>query len=100
MATDSDIIAALQEIKMTEEVTESLVKLLLKKAPWEEVSRAIKAMKDQDVEKMRMGILGYCNTILLNKGGKQAAILIDLFKEPMWNGGAASFTLACYQAIL
>jgi len=96
--TDEDVIAFLKEKRASEEATESLAKLLLQKADWKEVSKALKAMKEQDSEKTRNGIMAYCSKVLLDSGNKRVGMIMDIFSVPMYSFNL--LVLASYKAIL
>jgi len=96
--TDEGVIAFLKEKKASEEATESLAKLLLQKADWKEVSKALKAMKEQDSEKTRNAVLGYCGKVLLDSGNKRAGMIMDIFALPMYSFNL--LVLASYKVVL
>jgi len=96
--TDEGVIAFLKEKKASEEATESLAKLLLQKADWKEVSKALKAMKEQDSEKTRNAVLGYCSKVLLDSGNKRAGMIMDIFASPMYSFNL--LVLASYKVVL
>lgn len=94
----------LQEIIQTTYIDEKqvidLCRALLNKTTWKKISGIIKGI-DSEPEKVRNMILGYFNSVLLNGGNPQAAVILDCFLErPFHYTGKAGLTLACYQAIM
>ncbi len=81
-----------------EEQNESieLCRALLKKAPWKEVARLLRGLKDQDPESIRRHVLGYAQAVLLNKNDFQSALILEEFIEPFYNSGFPGLVYACY----
>lgn len=74
--------------------------LLKGKVKWGEVAAIIKGI-DEEPESVRRAILGYMNAVLLSgKDSARAAYILDCFKDPYFNTGAAGLTLSCYAALL
>jgi DNA polymerase III subunit gamma/tau len=94
------VVETLKKFKIDEEAVDSLARLLYNNAEWKEIIKTLIILKNQDIEKIRFGILGYCNAILLKKDSKRAAMIMDLFSIPMYNGGLPLLTLACYKTKL
>jgi DNA polymerase-3 subunit gamma/tau len=71
--------------------------LLAKESSWANVAEALKGI-EEDVEKIRYGVLGYMNSILLKgKDNIRAASVLEAFSEPFYNSGRPGLTLACHQ---
>ena len=81
-----------------EEQTQSieLAKALLRRATWKEVSFILKGLKDEDPERIRRHILGYCNAVLLNGSNDIAAAIMEEMIEPFYNSGMPGLVFACY----
>ena len=75
-----------------------LCRALLKEG-WSNISKLLKGLKGKDPEKIRYAVLGYMNSVLLNKPNDRAALVLEYFSEPFYNVGMPGVTLACYQAI-
>ena len=93
---DKDIVA----VQQSEEDTKSLCQCLLRRAPWKECAQLLKKLDKTEPETVRRMVLGYMNAVLLSgKDAPQAAIVIEYFKEPVYNSGKAGLTLAAYYAL-
>ena len=75
-----------------------LCRALLKEG-WSNISKLLKGLKGKDPEKIRYAVLGYMNSVLLNKPNDRAALVLEYFSEPFYNVGMPGVTLACYQSI-
>jgi DNA polymerase III gamma/tau subunit len=100
LPTNEEIIAFLKSYRITEEQIESLVKLMIANAPWIELIKALKEIKDQDVEKIRRGVLGYCSAVLMSKPSKRCAMIMDCFSSNMFDSGMPGLVLATFQTTL
>lgn len=77
--------------------TLDLCRALLSKGNWREV---VTNLETTEWESIRHAVLGYMSSVLIKSNQKQAAIVIDNFKEPFYNSGKAGFLLACYKSLL
>jgi hypothetical protein len=82
---------------MIDSTTLDLCRALLSKGNWREV---VARLETTEWESIRYAVLGYMASVLLKSNQKQAAIVIDSFKEPFYNSGKAGFLLACYKSLL
>lgn len=76
-----------------------IARALFRKAPWGEVAKILKGLKDEEPESLRHLILGYATTILLS-GGKQssrAAMIIDTFRDNWYDCKRAGLVASCYE---
>lgn len=67
---------------------------------WRQMAKVLNGV-DEDVERLRYMILGYCRKVLLG-GGKmeaRAADVVDRFQETMYSSKLAGFALACYDIV-
>lgn len=88
------------QISEAEELTKELCQALLRRAPWKEVAKYLKSIDKTEPETVRRMVLGYMNAVLLSgKDAAQAALVIESFKEPLYNTGKAGLTLAAYYAV-
>ena len=78
-----------------------LCQVLIKgKAKWKTVADMVKGIKEEP-ESVRRAVLGYMASVLLNGADNpRAAHVIECFKEPYFNTGAAGLALSCYYALL
>jgi DNA polymerase III gamma/tau subunit len=81
-----------------------LARALLAKKPWNEVNKILLNLKESnkldDAETVRYIILGYMSAVLLKSANKQAAIVMDAFKENTFNTGKFGIILASFESIL
>lgn len=83
-----------------EEKTKELCQLLLRRGSWKECASLLKTITETDPESVRRMVLGYMNAVLLSgKDAAQAAVVIESFKEPLYNTGKAGLTLAAYYSL-
>jgi DNA polymerase-3 subunit gamma/tau len=93
------------QLKIVEEASDlvasadKLVNELLKKSGWKAITNILKDIKDDDVERLRRGVLGYCNGALMRSDNEIAANIIFHFKTPFFDSGMAGLTLACFAVL-
>jgi DNA polymerase-3 subunit gamma/tau len=76
-----------------------LCRALMKPTPWKKVSNILSGLKDEDAERIRRHILGYCQSVLLNGTNDRAAGIIEKFWDPLYNIGFSGLVLVCYLII-
>lgn len=83
-----------------EKATIDLCRALIKKAPWVDIAKILKALKAEP-EEVRHGVLGYARAVLLGSNGKDVRpfTVICAFEQPFYNGGPAALARACYEAV-
>lgn len=102
-----DAVKGLPEDQMAEAVEQAaskesqvieLCRVLAKKPTWKQVQPILRQLKQQgeDAEGIRRMVLGYCASWLLNKDEPKAWVIMDAFREPMYNIGFPGVVLACY----
>lgn len=91
-------LAAVLSIEKNERAVIDLCRALLEKKSWNIISGILKGL-DEEPEKIRRAVLGYASSILLNKDSKQAALIIDCFKDNYYDSGKAGLVYSCYQVI-
>lgn len=72
---------------------------LMNGAPWMKITAVIKGLREEDPEKVRRGVLGYFQSVLLNGRNDVVAAMMAEFAEPFYNTGHPGLTLACYSAL-
>jgi DNA polymerase III subunit gamma/tau len=93
------------QLKIVEEASDlvasadKLVNELLKKSGWQAIRNILKDVKDDDVERLRRSVLGYCNGVLMRSSNEVAAEIIFHFKTPFFDSGMAGLTLACFAVL-
>lgn len=65
---------------------------------WMRVKKILAEIK-ADPESARRQILGYLNTVLLNKGGTSTYLMMEEFKENYYDSGKAGLSMSCFAAI-
>ncbi len=79
--------------------TIELCRALVEGAPWKKISNILKGL-DEDPEKVRRAVLGYCQAVLLGEQRNDGvAAVMEEFLEPFYNTGLAGLVLACYSAL-
>lgn len=73
-----------------------LCRALFKETPWPQIANILKKIHTQDAEGIRRAILGYAKTVLLNAGSNRAYIVIQAFRQPMYDIGMPGVIAACY----
>lgn len=68
------------------------------KTKWSKIKKLLKEYKG-DGESARRPILGYLNSIMLNKGSDDIFFMMEPFKNNFFDSGKAGLTMACYEAI-
>ena len=63
---------------------------------WMSVAKLLKDL-DDDPERVRYAVLGYCSAVLLKDDNPKAGVIIDCFSTPFYNTGKAGLINACYQ---
>jgi DNA polymerase III, gamma/tau subunits len=80
-----------------------LARALLAKKPWNEVNKILSKLKENnkldDAETVRYIILGYMSAVLLKSANKQAAIVMDAFRENTFNTGKFGIILASFESL-
>ena len=66
---------------------------------WQKVSNILSELKGQDAEGIRRLVLGYCSSILLKGENSQAGLIMEEFREPMYDIGFPGVVLACYSVV-
>lgn len=66
---------------------------------WKKVSNILTELKDQDAEGIRRLVLGYCSAVLLKGENSQAGLIMEEFREPMYDIGFPGVVLACYSVV-
>lgn len=80
------------------EISESikLCQVLINGSPWPKVKNVLSGLKDKDAEAIRRHVLGYCQSVLLNKANPRAAAVIEAFWEPFYDIGFPGLVYACF----
>ena len=81
----------------SEEVN-TLCKLLLKRENWKIIAKVVNSIRE-DPETVRRKILGYMSVVLLRTGKRQAAVVMECFRDNFFETGKSGLVLACYSSI-
>lgn len=77
----------------------TLCRRLLDSDSWRKIARILKNLED-DPEKIRRAVLGYCSAVLLNTDNPRAALIIEYFKDNFYDSGKAGLISACYNIFI
>ncbi len=107
LKNESDMLEVVERFTINEkEVIELCRALLYGKVTWSDITVILKGINDEP-ERVRLAVLGYCNSVLLNpkspnekkSGNAQAALIINCFSQPFYSAGKTLLTNACYEVI-
>jgi len=76
-----------------------LCRALINPTGWKKIAGILKGLKDQDPERIRRGVLGYCQTILLKGENHQAGKVMEEMISPFYNSGFPGLVLASYSVV-
>jgi DNA polymerase III gamma/tau subunit len=96
------MIEAIKRTRPSEASLKELMNKLLSKAPWPKVAEVLKAMDQagEEWESLRLGVLAWAYSVMLNKGQEQAAKILHHFQEPLFHDGKYLFALYCWKCLL
>ncbi len=94
------MIGAIQDLRVTEKTVKDLCQAFLRQAKWNEVAAILRTIDMSNAEGVRRSVLGYMCAVLLKSDNKQAALVMDFFKEPTYNSGKAGLVWAAYNSVL
>jgi len=80
----------------SETQTKKLANVLISNGNWTEIREVLNAIKGEDPERIRRGVLGYCQAILLKKQNDRAANILQTFMEPVYDSGFPGIVGLCY----
>ena len=73
--------------------------LLNEGSSWKKVSSILIGLKQEEPEKIRRHVLGYCQSVLLKTSNNRAALVMENFLEPFYNTLFPGLIFACYNVI-
>lgn len=73
-----------------------LCRALVKGEKWFGIKKILVGLKDQEPEKIRRAVLGYCSSVLLNAENDRCAMIMEEMWEPFFNQGFSGLVYACY----
>lgn len=82
-----------------EAVAKELCQALVKKVKWSGIAKILTGLKNQDPEKVRRAVLGYCSSILLKKDDPKSYLIMDAFRKPFYDTPRAQLILAAYDSL-
>jgi DNA polymerase III subunit gamma/tau len=91
----------LSSAKQTAEETNEAIDLcraLIAKKSWKAIAPILKNIK-QEPEQVRRCVLGYAQSVLLSSGNERAYLIIDAFRQPLYDIGKPGLVAACFEAI-
>ena len=93
------MIKAIASAEKINKQTIDLCRALINKTDWKAIAGILKDLANEEPENIRLAVLGYCKTILLNGVNSRAFLIMDSFKEPFYHTGHAGLVRACYEAV-
>jgi DNA polymerase III gamma/tau subunit len=107
---DEEQIKAIQFTTFNKDAAISLARALFsyKGTTWQEVSKILRVLVDQDVEGIRYCVLGYARSCLVGKDEKppnmkfaeKAFKVIDIFSKNFYDSKAAGLAAACWEVVM
>jgi len=95
-----DMLDSIQKNSEKDHEIIDLCRALFKGESWGNVAQILKSIDGEQPESIRLAVMGYCSSILLNgKDSEQAFIVMDSFKEPLYVNGKAGLILMAYEAM-
>lgn len=79
--------------------TIELCRALLGGFGWAKVRNILNGLREEDPEKIRRAVLGYCNSVLLKGENIRAGWIMEQMLEPFYNTGWPGLTFACYSIV-
>jgi DNA polymerase III gamma/tau subunit len=76
-----------------------LCRALIKGDDWKKIAGILQGLGKEEPESIRRMVLSYCEKVLLSSGDSQAFVVMDCFREPLYNTGRPGLVMACYEAI-
>lgn len=92
-------ISVAKKVAETQSKVIELCRALIGRKNWKQVSDILKGLKEEDPEKIRRAVLGYCQAVLLNEENNTAAAIMEEFIEPFYNTGMPGLVFACYSVL-
>jgi DNA polymerase-3 subunit gamma/tau len=99
---EDEMLEAAEQEAARENAVIDLCRALMRKDKWPVIAAIIRNLDKEDPEKTRLAILGYCSSILLSektKDAPQAYVVMDCFRQPLWNNGRAGLVMCAYDVI-
>lgn len=96
---ENEMLAAVKDTKVDEKEVRELCQAMLKNASWIRMSKILKGLKSSEPEKIRRAVIGYMSAVLLNGGDAKAALIIDIFREPVFHSGMPGIVLMTYSTM-
>ena len=96
-----DMLRIAEQTAVKENQVIELCRALMQRSKWPAVAKILKGLEKEDAEKTRLAVLGYCSSVLLNSktDNPQAFVVMDVFREPLWNNGRAGLVMYAYEAL-
>ena len=98
--SEDEMLKAIQDATTDKKEIRDLCQAMLKNQSWKKMSVILKGLKSSEPEKIRRAIIGYMSAVLLNGGNPKAALILDCFKDPVFNTGMPGIVLATYNSTL
>jgi DNA polymerase III gamma/tau subunit len=99
MEDEDAIIEFIEESSIKTKVDKIAAKLLKIETKWKPMAALLKELKDEDAERIRRGIMGYAQAVLLNGDNARAFRMMELFRDNFYDCGFAGVVAGCYEVI-
>lgn len=76
-----------------------LCRALLGHHGWKKVAAILTGLKDQEPESIRRHVLGYAQSVLLKSENDVAALVIEEFRDPLYDIGFPGLVYSCYSVV-
>lgn len=96
---DEKRLAVAEKAGEAQSQTIDLCRALTQGAPWKKTANILTGLKEEDPERIRRAVLGYCSTILLKGENHAVAGIMEEFIEPFYSTGFPGLVYACYSAL-
>ena len=97
---DDEKLNAIKDDNEIEAEAIDLARALLKANSWAPIKKILKNLKNEEPEKVRRVLLGYCSSILLNSDNTDAGLIMEAMIEPFYNTGFPGLVFACYSIFM
>jgi hypothetical protein len=98
LANHEEVMAAIESTDVKGQAINIARMLISPSTTWQGIAKEIGGL-EEDAEALRRMILGYCKTVLLRSGSPRAAMIIEEFRDPLFNVGMPGFVASCWAIV-
>ncbi len=92
-------LAVAQRIAESQSKTIELCRALMQNSGWKKVARILDGLKEEQPEKIRRSVLGYCTSILMKGDNLNAAKIMEQMMQPVYANGWSQLVFEVYSAV-